>query len=243
MSQYVLHKAETRGHFDHGWLNTYHTFSFSGYYHPDRENFGVLRVLNDDVVAAGRGFPSHSHEEMEIVSIPLSGELEHKDSTGSRSVIKTGEVQHMSAGTGIVHSEYNPSNDRAVNFLQIWVLPKKRRVEPAYHQKQFDPAGRSNTFLTVVAPEDEPHDGALPVNQDAYFSLIRMDKEFHTQYQVKRKENGVYIFVLEGEVTVDERSLSRRDGLGVWDTAKVDIQAAAAADAELLLIDIPMNLR
>ncbi|MCP5050000.1 MAG: pirin family protein [bacterium] len=236
MSNYTLHKAETRGHFNYGWLDTWHTFSFSQYYDPERVNFGVLRVLNDDIIAGGTGFPSHSHEEMEIVSVPISGALAHKDSAGHQSIIGVNEIQNMSAGTGITHSEFNSSKDEPANFLQIWVLPGKQGVKPVYGQKRFDPAQRVNRFQTIVAPDD---DAALPINQEAYFFLTNLENGFETSYTIKRKTNGVYVFVLEGEVTIDDQKLSRRDGLGISDTD--EIQISAQSPAELLLIDVPMK--
>lgn len=233
----ILHKAETRGHANHGWLNSYHTFSFAGYHDPTRVHFGMLRVLNDDSVEGGRGFGKHPHDNMEIVSIPLKGELEHNDDTGRNEIIKTNDVQIMTAGAGIAHSEYNASKTDAVNFLQIWVFPKVRDVEPRYEQKTFDPSARENSLQIVVSPNRK--DGGVNINQDAWFSLGKFNQGKKAEYSIKREGNGVYAFVLEGDVTINDQKLNKRDGLGVWDTDKLSI--IADADAEILLIDVPMN--
>jgi redox-sensitive bicupin YhaK (pirin superfamily) len=232
----ILHAANTRGHANHGWLDSYHTFSFAGYHDPSRVNFGALRVLNDDVVQGGRGFGAHPHDNMEIISIPLKGALEHGDNTGGRGIIKSGEVQIMSAGSGIAHSEANASKTEPVNFLQIWVFPKEQDIDPRYDQKQFEKADRTNKFQTVVAPEKD--NGALWINQDAWFSLATLTNGFRGDYAIKRNGNGVYVFVIEGEVKISNQSLSKRDGMGIWDTDKISVEATA--DAELLLIDVPM---
>lgn len=233
----ILHKAGTRGHANHGWLNSYHTFSFAGYHDPTRVHFGMLRVLNDDSVEGGRGFGKHPHDNMEIVSIPLKGELEHNDDTGRNEIIKTNDVQIMTAGAGIAHSEYNASKTDAVNFLQIWVFPKVRDVEPRYEQKTFDPAARENSLQTVVSPNG--NDGGVHINQDAWFSLGKFDQGKKAEYTIKKEGNGVYAFVLEGDVTINDQKLNKRDGFGVWDTDKLSI--IADADSEILLIDVPMN--
>lgn len=233
----TLHKAETRGHANHGWLDSHHTFSFAGYYNPTRVQFGMLRVLNDDIVKGGAGFGQHPHDNMEIISIPLKGALEHGDNTGGHGIIRSGEVQIMSAGAGIAHSERNASKDEDVNFLQIWVFPKERNIKPRYDQKLFGREDRKNRFQTVVSPEK--NESSLWINQDAWFSLGNLTKGFNTEYAVKKTSNGVYVFVIEGEVTVNGEKLSGRDGLGVWDTEKLSI--TADTDAEVLLIDVPMN--
>ncbi len=232
----VIHKANTRGHADHGWLKSYHTFSFAGYYDPERVHFGLLRVLNDDVVEGGRGFGKHPHDNMEIVSIPLSGALHHQDSTGRDKVINTNDVQIMSAGKGIAHSEFNDSPTEAVNFLQIWVFPKQKNIEPRYDQKTFHPGDRKNKFQTVVSPEDPD---AVWINQDAYFSLGNLDKGISLDYPVRKKGNGVYVFVLNGSVKVNEDTLQKRDAIGLSETDEFHIEATE--DAEVLLIDVPMN--
>jgi redox-sensitive bicupin YhaK (pirin superfamily) len=233
----ILHKATERGHANHGWLDSYHSFSFAHFNDPAKVHFGALRVLNDDTVKAGYGFSKHPHDNMEIVSIPLFGDLEHKDSTGRHEIIKQNDVQIMSAGSGIVHSEMNANKNREVKFLQVWVFPKEQNITPRYEQKTFKPDDRNNKIQTVVAPDDKD---AVWINQDAWFSLGKMDKDFNATYTVKKNDNGVYAFVLEGEVTVNGQKLGRRDALGVWNADKIDI--VANTSAEILLIDVPMNL-
>jgi len=233
----ILHKAANRGHANHGWLDSYHSFSFAHFYDPAKVHFGALRVLNDDTVKAGYGFSKHPHDNMEIVSIPLSGDLEHKDSTGRHEIIKQNDVQIMSAGSGIAHSEMNANKDKEVKFLQVWVFPKEQNITPRYEQKTFKPEDRNNKIKTVVAPDDTD---AVWINQDAWFSLGKMDKDFTTTYSIKNNGNGVYAFVLEGEVTINGEKLGKRDALGVWDIDKIDI--TANTNAEILLIDVPMKL-
>lgn len=234
----ILHKADSRGHAAFGWLNSYHTFSFGQYYNPERVHFGALRVLNDDTVAKGMGFPQHPHDNMEIVSIPLVGDLHHKDSTGRDEIIRQHDVQIMSAGSGIAHSEMNANKDKEVKFLQIWVLPKENNIEPRYEQKTFKPEERNNQLLTVVAP-DNSH--AVWINQDAWFSLGKFDQGVTTTYRFHLKENGVYAFILNGNITVNDENLSTRDGFGVWDTDTLTIKAGSAA--EFLLIEVPMKIQ
>ncbi len=233
----VLHKATTRGHANHGWLDTNHTFSFAHYYDPTRTHFGVLRVLNDDFVDGGMGFGTHPHDNMEIISIPLSGDLEHKDSMGNVAVIKQNDVQIMSAGTGIYHSEYNKNKEKKVNFLQIWVFPKERDVTPRYDQITFKPEDRVNKLQQVLSPSKT--DEGVWINQDAWFHLGNLKKDFKTDYNIKQKGNGVYAFVLEGNVTINNQKLNKRDGFGVWDVDSISI--AADSDAEILLMEVPMN--
>ncbi|HTJ50823.1 MAG TPA: pirin family protein [Cyclobacteriaceae bacterium] len=233
----ILHKAETRGHANHGWLDSHHTFSFASYYDPTRLQFGALRVLNDDIVAGGRGFGTHPHDNMEIVSIPLKGELEHKDTTGRNEIIKTNDVQIMSAGSGIAHSEYNASKTDPVNFLQIWVFPKVRNIKPLYNQKSFSPADRKDKFQAVVAPEENSN--AVFINQDAWFSLGNLTAGTTLDYTVKKNGNGVYVFVLEGDVSIGNQQLNKRDGFGIWETDKISFKADS--NAEVLLIDVPMS--
>jgi redox-sensitive bicupin YhaK (pirin superfamily) len=233
----TLHKANTRGHANFGWLNSFHTFSFGQYNNPERNHFGALRVLNDDTVSAGMGFGKHPHDNMEIVSIPLSGDLHHQDSTGRNEIIREHDVQIMSAGSGIAHSEMNANKDKEVKFLQIWVFPKLKNITPRYEQKSFLPENRINQILNVVAPDNQD---AIFINQDAWFSLGNFSKDFITDYQIKKAGNGVYVFVLSGSVLVNNQALETRDGLGVWDTDALHI--SASTDAEILLIDIPMQL-
>lgn len=233
----VTHKAATRGHANHGWLDTNHTFSFAHYYDPERVHFGMLRVLNDDFVDGGKGFGTHPHDNMEIISIPLSGDLEHKDSMGNVAVIKQNDVQIMSAGTGIQHSEYNRNKDQKVNFLQIWVFPKVRNIKPNYDQLTFKPEDRINKLQQIVSPSKE--DEGVWINQDAWFHLGNLKKGFETEYTIKQKGNGVYAFVIDGDVTISGQKLTKRDGFGVWDIDALYIHANS--DTELLLMEVPMN--
>jgi redox-sensitive bicupin YhaK (pirin superfamily) len=233
----VLHKADTRGHANHGWLDSHHTFSFAGYYEPARIHFGLLRVLNDDVVTGGMGFGQHPHDNMEIVSIPLRGALEHRDSTGGHGIIRAGEVQIMSAGAGLQHSEKNASPTEDVNFLQIWVFPKERNIQPRYEQKLFAASDRKNKLQTVISPEKG--NGSLWINQDAWFTLAHLEKGASTSYPVHKSGHGVYIFVIDGNVTVGDQHLSKRDGLGISDTDQFTI--TGEGEAEVLLIEVPMK--
>lgn len=233
----IIHKANTRGHANHGWLNSYHTFSFAGYHDPARVHFGVLRVLNDDVVAGGKGFGQHPHDNMEIISIPLKGALEHGDNTGGHGIIKSGEVQIMSAGSGIAHSEKNASKTEDVNFLQIWLFPKEENITPRYDQKLFAAEDRQDKFQTVISPEKNGK--GLWINQDAWFSLGNLTSGVTTEYKLNKSGNGVYAFVIEGDVTINGQKLNKRDGLGISETDTVSI--TADSNAEVLLMDIPMN--
>ena len=232
----VLHKADTRGHANHGWLDTHHTFSFASYYNPERTRFGVLRVLNDDRVAPGRGFGTHPHDNMEIISIPLEGDLEHKDSMGNVAVIKEGDVQVMSAGTGIYHSEKNKNQDKEVKFLQIWVFPKKKDVKPRYDQITLKNKNLKNQLSQILSPN--PDDEGVWIHQDAWFHIGHLEKGHRETYQIKQRGNGVYIFILEGDVTVNSQPLNKRDGYGVWDTDQIEI--TADNDAKVLLMEVPM---
>ncbi|NCI45070.1 pirin family protein [Sediminibacterium soli] len=233
----ILHKAATRGHANHGWLNSYHTFSFAGYHDPERMHFGALRVLNDDTVAKGMGFGKHPHDNMEIVSIPLSGDLHHNDSTGRDKIIRQGDVQIMSAGSGIAHSEMNANSDRDVKFLQVWVFPKEKNIAPRYEQKSFAHEDRKNSIATVVAPDD---DSAVWINQDAWFSLADLSAGNEIGYTLHKNGNGIYVFVLEGDVTVNGQALNKRDGLGITGADTISIKADS--EAQLLFIDVPMTI-
>ncbi|MGK7392104.1 MAG: pirin family protein [Candidatus Cyclobacteriaceae bacterium M2_1C_046] len=233
----VLHKAETRGHASHGWLESYHTFSFAGYYNPSRIQFGALRVLNDDTVAGGEGFGSHPHDNMEIVSIPTEGELEHKDNKGNKGIIKSGDVQIMSAGTGIVHSEYNHNKDKEVKFFQIWVFPEKKNIEPHYGQKHFPQQARLNKIQTVVSPDKNPD--SLWINQQAWFSRSFLEAGKSLEYALHGKDKGIYVFVIEGKAQVEDEQLNKRDAAGFWETDRIRISAPESA--ELLLIEVPME--
>jgi redox-sensitive bicupin YhaK (pirin superfamily) len=231
----ILHAADRRGHVSFGWLDSHHSFSFGNYYDPEKMHFGMLRVLNDDIITGGSGFGTHPHDNMEIVSIPLKGAIEHKDSMGTQAVINENDVQIMSAGTGIKHSEYNHYKDKDANFLQIWIIPKKRNIEPRYDQKRFDPAERVNQFQTVVAPDNEK---ATWINQDAWLSIGDFKAGFITSYPVKKAGNGVYAFVLNGSVTINGQTLYKRDAIGIWDIDQLTIEAST--NSEILLIDVPM---
>jgi quercetin 2,3-dioxygenase len=239
METMVLHKAETRGHANHGWLDAHHSFSFANYYNPERMHFGVLRVLNDDQVAAGMGFGTHPHDNMEIITIPLEGDLEHKDSMGNAAVIKHGDVQVMSAGTGIMHSEFNPNKDQQTKLLQIWIFPNKRNVEPRYDQLTLKTEDRHNKLQQILSPNAD--DEGVWIHQDAWFHLGNFDKNAETEYTIKKTGNGVYAFVLSGDVTINGQQLNKRDGLGVWDTEKLTIKADETA--EILLMEVPMELK
>ncbi|MEM9897138.1 MAG: pirin family protein [Bacteroidota bacterium] len=232
----IVHKSESRGTANFGWLKSRHTFSFGQYFNPERTHFGKLRVLNDDVVAGGAGFPRHPHDNMEIISIPLKGALAHKDSTGTEEIIKEGEVQIMSAGSGLTHSEYNANKDNEVNFLQIWVFPKEKDITPRYDQKLFAKEHRENKLQTVVAPDDP---SALWINQDSWFSLSDLKQDQAMHYDLRRKGNGLYLFVKEGSVEVNDEVLNRRDAIGLWNLDSAEIKAVK--DSELLLMDVPMN--
>jgi len=232
----ILHRGGSRGHANHGWLDTWHTFSFANYYDPSRIHFGSLRVLNDDYIAGGEGFGRHPHDNMEITTIVLEGTLEHKDSMGNTQQIKPNEVQVMSAGTGIFHSEYNADPEITVNLFQVWVFPSKKNLAPRYDQKEFDPALRVNRWQRLVAPDEE---GALMLNQKAWFSRIALDKGKTAEYELHDPSHGVYIMMIKGTADVDGNRLETRDGLGAYDTLKVGIKAES--DADILLIEIPMH--
>ena len=238
MLRYTLHKAETRGDANHGWLHSKHTFSFANYYDANRMHFGVLRVLNDDTVSAGMGFGTHSHNNMEIISIPLEGDLEHKDSMGNTTVIRKGDIQIMSAGTGIQHSEYNKNKDAEVKFLQIWIIPNKKNVTPRYDQITLNPLDRKNQLQQIISPN--PNDVGIWIHQNAWFYLADFDTDFTLSYSIKSKENGLYIFILNGQIQINDLTLHSRDGLGIWDTDQIDINVTA--NTSFLLMDLPMNL-
>ncbi|MDR2848630.1 MAG: pirin family protein [Bacteroidales bacterium] len=233
----ILYKAETRGYANHGWLESHHTFSFAGYFNPERIQFGALRVVNDDIVAGGEGFGTHPHDNMEIVSIPLYGALEHKDSMGNGSIIRSGEVQVMSAGTGITHSEFNANATEPVNFFQIWVFPNKDGVEPRYGQQKFDLDNAQNQLIQLVSPD--PNDEGLWFHQDAWFNIGTFAKNYSFDYTFKDERNGLFAMVVEGEFEVESHELSRRDAVGLWDAPSVHI-TAKSENARILLIEVPM---
>lgn len=237
MKKTILHKADTRGHANHGWLNAYHSFSFASWYNPERIQFGMLRVLNDDTIAAGMGFGTHPHDNMEIITIPLEGDLAHKDSMGNASTIKSGDIQVMSAGTGIQHSEFNPNPDQQTKLFQIWVFPKYRNVTPRYQQISLNPEDRINKLQQILSPNAE--DEGVWIYQDAWFHLGKFDKEMTLDYTLKKEGNGVYIMVISGTATIDGEKLETRDALGIWDTNTFTIETTKGT--ELLLLEIPME--
>jgi quercetin 2,3-dioxygenase len=238
-SNVVIHKAATRGHANHGWLDSHHSFSFANYYNPERMHFGVLRVLNDDRVDAGMGFGTHPHDNMEIISIPLEGNLEHKDSMGNVAVIKHGDIQAMSAGTGIFHSEYNQSKTEPVKFLQIWVFPNKKNVMPRYDQITLNMDDRHNKLQQILSPHAE--DEGVWIHQNAWFHLGKFDQNIETNYKIKSKGNGVYAFLLSGSMVIDGHEINTRDGIGIWDTDQIHITSTAPG-SEVLLMEVPMSI-
>jgi len=237
MAQTVLHKANTRGVANHGWLKSYQSFSFAGYYNPERVNFGALRVLNDDIVTGGMGFGEHPHDNMEIISIPLEGNLQHKDSMGNTATIKAGEIQVMSAGTGIYHSEYNADPNNAAKFLQIWLFPNKRNVTPRYDQILLNDADKRDEFIQILSPNAD--DAGVWIYQDAWFNLGKFNADTNKTYTLNKKGDGVYVFVLSGQIEVNGTLLETKDGFGIWDTDSFDVKAVS--DAEFLLMEVPME--
>lgn len=231
----LLHKADSRGFADHGWLKTNHTFSFANYYNPERVHFGALRVLNDDIILGGQGFGTHPHDNMEIISIPIYGALAHKDSMGHVQAIHADEIQVMSAGTGITHSEYNHSETDPANFLQIWIFPREKGLKPRYDQIQFDPNEFRNTLKTVVNPD---HEGGLFIQQDAWISLCDLDEGLKLEYKLRKEGNGVYFFLIEGSMKIGNEILEQRDGLGIWESNNIGIQAKTKS--RLLVLEVPM---
>ena len=234
----IIHKAKTRGYADHGWLKSHHTFSFSSYQNPERMNFGALRVLNDDVVKPKMGFGTHPHQNMEIISIPLKGALSHKDSMGNKRAIEVGEVQVMSAGTGLTHSEFNDSKTEEVNFLQLWIVPEKMSIEPNYEQRKFSDVGKKNQLQTVVAPKDKLEGDALPISQQAYIYRSKLDANNSVTLDLKSDTNGLYVFVAEGQVRLSDAVLENRDAIGVLDANSLEIKADK--DSDLIIIEVPM---
>jgi quercetin 2,3-dioxygenase len=233
----IIYPAGERGSANFGWLNAKYSFSFARYYDPKKIHFGLLRVLNDDIVEPGQGFGEHPHDNMEIVTIPLKGELAHKDSEEHEEVIRPGEVQIMSAGSGLTHSEYNYSNQESVNLLQIWVFPKEKNIQPRYDQKFFNPKERQNKWQQLVSPEK--NNGSLWINQDAYFSMTTAAENSEIRYEIKSKNNGVYLFLVEGEIEVEGDILNRRDAIGIYETDQILI--ISKKESDILIIEIPMN--
>lgn len=239
MSNIVIHKSESRGMANHGWLQSRHTFSFANYYNPERMHFGVLRVLNDDIVDAGMGFSKHPHDNMEIISIPLQGDLEHKDSMGNVTVIQNGDIQVMSAGTGITHSEYNKNRDKPVKFLQIWLFPNKQNVQPRYDQQSLFVADRHNKLQQILSPNHD--DAGVWIHQNAWFHLGTFDKGVQNRYDLKDKRNGVYAFVIGGKFNINGQVLDTRDGMGIWDTDHLML-ISDTPGSEILLMEVPMQI-
>lgn len=235
----IIHKSDTRGYADHGWLRSHHSFSFGSYQNPERMNFGMLRVLNDDVVQPKMGFGTHPHQNMEIISIPLKGALSHKDSMGNKRAIEVGEVQVMSAGTGLTHSEFNDSKTDEVNFLQLWIIPEETSVKPNYEQRQFPEEGRKNQLQTVVAPKDKVENNALPISQQAYIYRTNLDSDKSIGIDLKSEINGLYVFVVDGQIDINDNSLGKRDAIGVYDAKQVSI--TSRMNSELIIVEVPMN--
>ena len=237
MNNSVIHKSETRGEANHGWLKAKHSFSFGNYYNPERMNFGVLRVLNDDIVDAGMGFGTHPHNNMEIITIPLEGDLEHKDSMGNAKVINQGDIQIMSAGTGITHSEYNKNQDRQIKLLQIWIIPNKQNVTPRYDQISLKDLETKNEFYQVLSPNSE--EKGVWLHQDAWFHLGKFDQQIEKNYTIKKEGNGLYVFVIEGTIEVNGIILSKRDAFGIWNVK--DVNFKTSENSYVLLMDVPMK--
>ncbi|MGO1751668.1 MAG: pirin family protein [Psychroflexus sp.] len=234
----ILHKSDSRGDANHGWLHSKHSFSFANYHNPERMNFGVLRVLNDDTVSENRGFGTHPHRDMEIVSIPLEGDLKHMDNMGNSTIIKEGDIQVMSAGTGVMHSEYNNNPDKPVKFLQIWIIPNQMSVEPRYDQITIADHAKPNDFQQILSPNK--NDDGVWIYQDAWFHLANFDKGNSKKYDLKKEGNGVYVFVLEGQAKIGDQVLERRDALGISETESFKLEALE--DSKILLMEVPMEL-
>ncbi len=234
----VIHKSGERGYANHGWLDSYHSFSFAGFYNPNKMNFGVLRVLNDDTIAPGTGFDTHPHKDMEIISIPLEGMLRHEDSMGNISVIEEGDIQVMTAGSGIHHSEYNASEEKIGKFLQIWIFPREKGLKPTYDQISIRDLQKRNELFQIVSPTKE--DEGAYINQDAWLFLGEYDDGETELYKIRKANNGAYIFVLEGKIEVEDTILERRDAIGISDTDSITIKAKD--NSKFLLMDVPMSL-
>jgi redox-sensitive bicupin YhaK (pirin superfamily) len=233
----VFHTSDSRGHANHGWLDARHSFSFAGWFNPERIQFGALRVLNDDIIQGGMGFGTHPHDNMEIVTIPLKGDLEHKDSMGNSAVIREGDIQVMSAGTGVYHSEYNKNPDKEINLFQLWIFPNQRDVEPRYDQIPIRTFHQKNAFFQILSPVAE--DQGVWIHQNAWMHMLDADAQTSHTYTIKKPGNGVYVMVIEGQIAWNDQVLNRRDAMGVWDTNDFEIQVLE--DAQVLLVDVPMN--
>ena len=232
----VLHKAETRGQADHGWLKAKHTFSFANYRNPERMNFGVLRVLNDDIIKGAKGFPSHPHDNMEIITIPLSGSIYHKDNMGNESKISSGDIQVMSAGTGVYHSEFNANESKDLKLLQIWLFTNKRDVKPRYQQIPIRNISLKNEFYQVLSPNES--DQGVWIYQNAWFHLGSFDEAVTKTYKIRDPKNGLYAFIIDGEAEIEGQKLDTRDGFGIWEKNEISIEAKA--NSKILLMDVPM---
>jgi len=234
----ILHKSDTRGHANHGWLEAKHSFSFASYYNPERMNFGSLRVLNDDIVQPKMGFGTHPHQNMEIITIPLKGALSHKDSMGNKRTIEVNEIQVMSAGTGVTHSEFNDSKTEEVNLLQLWIIPEEMNVQPNYEQRKFSKSERLNVLQTIVAPKDKLEGEAIPISQQAYIYRIDLSSNNSISLKLKEENNGFYIFNVDGTLSIAEETIAKRDAIGIYDTDGIEIKANE--DSELIIIEVPM---
>ena len=233
----IVHKANERGHANHGWLNAYHSFSFGSWYNPEKIQFGMLRVLNDDTIAAGMGFGTHPHDNMEIITIPLEGDLAHKDSMGNGTTIKSGDIQVMSAGTGIQHSEFNPNHNHHTKLFQIWLFPKYRNVAPRYQQITLDKSLEKNDFAQILSPN--PDDAGVWIHQDAWFYLSDFNNGFSKKLNLKKEGNGFYVMNIEGEIEVNGEKIEKRDAIGIWETNEIIIKANS--NAKFLVMEIPME--
>ena len=234
----IFHASSTRGEANHGWLHAKHSFSFANYFDPKRIQFGALRVLNDDIIAPGMGFGSHPHDNMEIITIPLEGALEHKDSMDNIGVIEADEIQVMSAGTGIFHSEYNKNKDKEVKVLQLWVLPKEKNVTPRYDQKSIKELKKTNTLYPIVTPD--PNGPAMWIHQDAWFHMGDFNESTKIEYKINKDGNGVYVFLIEGSAEIAGEAIKKRDALGIWETDNFSLKMAS--NSRILLIEVPVNL-
>ena len=233
----IFHASDSRGHANHGWLDARHSFSFAGWFNPERIQFGALRGLNDDIIQGGMGFGTHPHDNMEIVTIPLKGDLEHKDSMGNSAVIREGDIQVMSAGTGVHHSEYNKNPDKEINLFQLWIFPNQRDVEPRYDQIPIRTFHQKNAFFQILSPSSE--DQGVWIHQNAWMHMLDADAQTSHTYTIKKPGNGVYVMVIEGQIAWNDQVLNRRDAMGVWDTN--DFEIRVLEDAQVLLVDVPMN--
>ena len=236
----VIHRAESRGFANHGWLQANHSFSFANYYNPEKVHFGALRVLNDDIIAPKMGFGTHPHNNMEIITIPLKGVLKHRDNMHDKwQSVVPGEVQVMSAGTGVYHSEINGSNNEHLNLFQIWIMPNKKNVKPRYDQKTFEESDRKNKLQTLVTSMDEADNGSLKIHQDVVISRIDLDKQRSFDYKMKSEVHGVYLMTVYGDISIGAETFKSRDAAGISETSSFEIKANEASG--LLFIEVPMH--